>query len=371
MSATLARPQATSQKPALHSYFRACSCCQMLATPANPARRKLLAGGIAALGLKAAAAAPAAAQTPPSTRIDVHHHYVPPFYAEAMARHRVSGTPKWTVQASLEDMGKGGVATSVLSLVPSGPWAGDIEESRKLARACNDYGAQLVKDNPGRFGLFAAIPLPDTEGSLREIEYALDTLKADGIGLFTSYGEKYLGDPAFVPVFDELNRRKAVVYTHPLDPLCCTNLDDGVGPTTIEFAADTTRTIASLIFGAGGTAFHCPDIRFIWSHSGGTLPFLIGRFIAAQRVKKDPRMPDGPVPVVKKYFYEVAQGNTMEQLAALTQLIPISQLMFGSDFPYRPAVEAVDGLAAYHFSAADRASIDRGNAVRQMPRLSG
>ena len=112
-------------------------------------------------------------------------------------------------------------------------------------------------------------------------------LKADGIGLYTSYGEKYLGDEAFVPVFEELNRRNAMVYTHPVNPACCTHLADGVGPSSIEFATDTTRTIASLIFGKAGTAFHCPDIRFIWSHSGGTLPFLIGRFIREQVVRKD------------------------------------------------------------------------------------
>jgi 6-methylsalicylate decarboxylase len=289
-----------------------------------------------------------------------------------MGDSRVNGpAPKWTVELSFADMEKAGVAKSVLSLMPPGVWFGDPAAASKLARECNDFGALLVRDHPGRFGLFAALPLPDTEGSLREIEYALDVLKADGIGLFTSYGDKYLGDPAFVPVFEELNRRKAVVYTHPIIPVCCTGLIKGVSNGTIEFATDTTRTIASLIFGAGGTAFRCPDIKFIWSHSGGTLPFLIGRFIREQLVKKDPRMPDGPVPIVRRYFYEIAQGNEPGQFAALLKLVPISQLMFGSDFPFREAIEAARGLEAYGFSAADRVSIDRQTALRLLPRLAG
>jgi predicted TIM-barrel fold metal-dependent hydrolase len=368
-----ARPHPAWRKSAPRGYFRACLCCQPQVAPENPARRNFLAGGIAALGLGASALKPAAAQAlAQKTRIDLHHHYVPPVHAEAISKNRISSPPKWSLQSTFEDMDKAGVGTAVLSLVPPGVWLGDeIEEARKLARACNEYGARLVKDNPGRFGLFAAIPLPDTEGSLREIEYALDVLKADGIGLYTSYGEKYLGDPAFLPVFEELNRRKAVVYTHPLNPLCCTHLADGMGPSSIEFATETTRTIASLIFYGQGTAFRCPDIRFIWSHSGGTLPFLIGRFIREQMVKKDPRMPDGPVPIVQKYYYEIAQGNLPGQFAALLKLVPVSQVMFGSDYPYREAIEAVGGLDAYSFSDAERASINRETALRLMPRLAG
>lgn len=174
-----------------------------------------------------------------------------------------------------------------------------------------------------------------------------------------------------MPVFEELNRRKAVVYTHPVIPGCCTALVKGLSPGTIEFATDTTRTIASLIFGEGGTAFRCPDIRFIWSHSGGTLPFLIGRFIREQAVKKDPRMPDGPVPIVQRYYYEIAQGNMPGQFAALLKLVPVAQLMFGSDYPFREAAEAVEGLDGYGFSAAERASINRETALSLLPRLAG
>lgn len=311
----------------------------------------------------------AAQQAAEPRRIDVHHHYVPPVHAAALAKHGGRG-PKWTLEATFADMEKAGVGTAVLSLVPPGVWFGDVAEGRSLARACNEYGAKLKADNPHRFGLFAAIPLPDIEGSLREIEYALDVLKADGIGLFTSYGDKYLGDAAFVPVFEELNRRKAVVYTHPTTPVCCTSLVKGLSPGAIEFATDTTRTIASLMFGTGGTAFRCPDVRFIWSHSGGTLPFLIGRLIREQQVKKIPGMPDGPVPIVRKYFYEIAQGNLPGQFAALLDMVPASQLMFGSDFPFREGAEASAGFGAYTFSDAERAAINSGTALKLMPNLA-
>ena len=302
--------------------------------------------------------------------IDVHHHFVPTAQGEAKVR-RGQQTPIWSSIGSLNDMDKAGVKTAVLSLVEPGVWFGDVEEGRMLARDSNEYAAKLRTDYPGRFGSFAAIPLPDTEGSLREIEYALDVLKADGIGLFTSYQGKYLGDADFAPVFEELNRRKAVVYTHPTQPACCTNMIKGLQTGTIEYATDTTRTIASLLFSTGGTAFRCPDIRFIWSHSGGTLPFLIGRFIRQQKVEKDPRMPDGPLPIVQKYYYEIAQGNLPGQFAALLKIIPVSQLMFGSDYPYREGTEAVDGLNAYTFSDAERASINRETALRLLPRLAG
>jgi predicted TIM-barrel fold metal-dependent hydrolase len=352
-----------------------CFCCNSdpAAAAAGVSRRNFLAGGVAALGLGVGSASrPARAQAakPPQAvkpRIDVHHHYLAPVQREAFVKVRAGNLPDWSVQKSLDDMDKGGVQTAVVSAVQPGVWFGETEPARKLAREVNDYGAQMARDHKGRFGLFAAIPLPDAEGSLKEVEYALDTLHADGIGLFTSYKDKYLGDPAFVPVLEELNRRKAVVYVHPVTPGCCGHVVKGVPPSVIEYATDTTRTVTSLIFGEAGSAFRFPDIRWIWSHSGGTLPFLTGRLIRLAKERKDARLPDGPLPILRKYYYEVAQGNTPGQLAALMKLVDISQVLFGSDFPYREAAEAVDGLRDYKFSAADAAAIDHGNAMKLMP----
>ena len=349
-----------------------CACCDPRAPFAATAvsRRSFLSGGTAALGTAGFLATPAAAQAPTKPRrIDVHHHIIPPVQAEAIVRNRGGNPVKWSVSMSLEDMDKAGVATSITSVQNPGVWFGKVdEEARKLARACNEYAAKLEQDHPGRFRSFAVIPLPDTEGSLREIEYALDVLKAEGVALWTVYSGKYLGDPAFVPVFEELNRRKAVVYTHPTTPDCCGSLVKGVPVSTLEYNHDTTRTIASLVFGEGKTALRFPDIKFIWSHSGGTLPFLTSRFeeLAGRRKQE---FPNGAVPIFRRFYYEVAQGNTPGMLAALFHMVPMSQVMFGSDFPYREAMEAVQGLANYKLSEADLRTIESENAYKMFPRL--
>jgi len=346
-----------------------CACCDRSAgTAGTVSRRNLLTGGIAALGLGATAARPA--QAAAARRIDVHHHFMDPVQRDVL-RKNLGRAPDWSVQMSLDDMDKSGIATAVVSAVQPGVWFGEPEPARKLAREINEYGARMMSDHKGRFGLFAAIPLPDPDGSLKEIAHALDKLHADGIGLYTSYAGKYLGDPAFVPVLEELNRRKCVVYVHPVAPACCGQLIKGVPPATIEYATDTTRTIASLLFGEAGSAARFPDIRWIWSHSGGTLPFLTGRLIrlAAERKDAHTKMPDGPLPILRKYNYEIAQGNTPGQLAALMKLVSVSQLLFGTDFPYRDGLEAVDGLRDYGFGAADLDAINRGNAMTLMPAL--
>jgi predicted TIM-barrel fold metal-dependent hydrolase len=219
--------------------------------------------------------------------------------------------------------------------------------------------------------MFAAMPMPYVEATLQEIAYALDTLKAEGIGLLTSYGDKWLGDPAFAPVMEELNRRKAVVYTHPTTANCCGNLIPDVPDAIIEWGTDTTRTIASLVF--SGTASRLRDVTFIFSHGGGTLPFLTERFVRLPQANKNvaARVPNGVEAELKRFYYDTAQAAHPYALASLTKLIPISQIVFGTDYPYRTAADHVKGLTDYGFSASDLMAIDRGNALRLLPQLKG
>ena len=299
-------------------------------------------------------------------RIDVHHHIAPPAYIEEMRALLQPPTLAWTPQKSIEDMDKAGVATAIMSITTPGVWIGDHAQGRRVARECNDYTAKLAADHPGRFGLFAALPLPDTEASLREIEYGLDVLKADGIALFTSYRDKWLGDPAFEPVMAELDRRKALVFVHPEAPLCCRGLIPGINESVIEYATDTTRAIARLLF--SGTATRYRDIRWIFSHGGGALPMLAERFVRAGLWPHNrPHVPDGVKAELLRFHYDVAQIEHPMGLSALTNLVPISQILWGTDFPFRPGTDYLKPLAEF-FSEADLRRIERENALTLLPR---
>jgi predicted TIM-barrel fold metal-dependent hydrolase len=309
-------------------------------------------------------------------RIDTHHHPYPPIYIEKtgdVLKHTTHAfydrLKKWKPSQAIEAMDKDGIAVSVLSVSTPSTWLGDTASSRTFTREVNDAAAKMQRDHRGRFGHFAALALPDVEGSLREIEYAFDTLKADGICLMTSYQSRYLGDPAFAPVMDELNRRKAVVFTHPVRPDCCRNLVPDVAEPVIELATDTTRTVASVLF--SGTATRCPDIRFIWSHGGGTVPFLTMRLVNWANARKDlkDRLPDGPVAALRKFYYDTAQAAHPYALSALLRLVSTSQVVFGTDFPFVTAAATAQGLKDFGLGGDDLAAIDRGNVAALLPRL--
>jgi predicted TIM-barrel fold metal-dependent hydrolase len=341
--------------------------------PCALSRREMLFGMAA---LSASAAIPAlsfAAQTGSSTaprpfRIDTHHHFsIPKLIAESTAKGvNQAGLQDWTPQKSLDQMDKGGVATSIISISDPGVWFGDNTAARALARECNDYAAKVIKDYPGRFGLFATLPLPDVEGSLLELEYAMDTLKADGACVLSSYGGKYLGNPAFAPLMEELNRRKAVVFCHPYCAACGTQTVLGDGQNRgVEFVFDTTRTIVSLL--SNGTVTKCPDIRFIWSHGGGTVPYITSRLNGVA-----PKLPNGVMHELQKFYYDTAQAFNPYTLPSFKKLVPASHILFGTDFPLGggSAAAVSKGLIDNGgFSESELRSIDRENALELLPRL--
>ncbi len=334
------------------------------------ARRKFLTG-LAALGagtlLPGCQTTGGGAADATTFRIDIHHHFVADAYAEAMKQFKIRPV-KWSVQASLEEMDKSGIATAMISPPPPGITFGDQAFGRKLARAINEAGAKMVNDRPTRFRLLASLPFADIDGSLAEIAYAYDTLKADGISLMTSYGGKYLGDSTHWPILEELNRRKAVVYTHPTTPACCRGIQPYVSINAVEGPVDTTRTMVSLLFQGGAARF--PDIRWIFSHSGGVTPFLLSRY-QREEMEKDRRnvLPNGLMHELRKFYYDTAQGHHEGALKALLAIIPTSQVLYGTDYPFWDGRRVGNDLAKGGFSAAERMAIDRDNALRLFPRL--
>lgn len=350
-------------------------------TGCNQSRRQFLAS-LAAAGasvtLPLAGAAAQMSSTPSPRRVDVHHHFFPPEYREPLAewgkQQGVAGglvAPQrdWSVARALEEMDRGEVATAVLSISTPGIWFGDGEQARHMARLCNEFAAGMAREHRDRFGLFASVPMPDVDVTLAEIAYALDVLKADGIGFMTSYGDIWPGDARFKPVFEELNRRKAVAYFHPLAPNCCGKLQPGIPAALIEYPQDTARAVLSLLF--SGVFARYRDIRFIFSHAGGPIPALAGRIVNGSKSRKDLAdiAPEGIERELRRLHYDTANSASAPAMAALLKLVPASQVLFGSDFPYYTVTQNVDGFAALELGQAQRHAIDRGNAERLMPRL--
>jgi predicted TIM-barrel fold metal-dependent hydrolase len=230
----------------------------------------------------------------------------------------------------------------------------------------------MIRDHPGRFGLFASLPMPDIDASLKEITYAFDTLHADGIGLPTSFGDKWPGETAYEPVWTELNRRKAMVVFHPYAPNCCVNLQPGVAESDLEYPYDTGRAFLSLLF--SGTLAKFRDIRWTFSHGGGPLPAMAGRIAVLtenSRIKLDVIAPNGVDAELRRVYFDTANATSAPAMAGLLKEIPVSQIMFGTDFPYVNGKQNVGPLEAYGLKPEDLAAIERGNVIRMIPRLRG
>jgi predicted TIM-barrel fold metal-dependent hydrolase len=311
--------------------------------------------------------------------IDVHHHILPDFYIDAVGVDRItSQAPRysgvaleWSAQASLDVMDANGIASALLSISAPGVWFGDDAIAVQLARRCNDYMASLVQRHHDRFGMFATLPLPDVDASLDEIRYASDILNADGFCLLSSYGNRHLGDPAFAPVFDELNRRRATVFVHPGVTDACRDLMPDFPASIIEFPFDTTRTVLSLLF--GGTMTRCPNVRFIFSHAGGAVPFLAHRMARLEALPEfAAKTPDGALTLLRRHYYDCALSANAPPLDALTSFVPASQLLYGSDFPFAPGMtkKTIDSLAEFDPRGDILTGIERTNALSLFPRFA-
>jgi predicted TIM-barrel fold metal-dependent hydrolase len=307
--------------------------------------------------------------------IDIHHHILPPAYMTALGSRLgpqglFGSPPQWSPAISIEAMDRNGIGAAITSISAPGVWFGDVPEACRLARECNEYAAQMKCDFPRRFGLFATLTLPDVETSLREIDYAFGALAADGVVLMTNYDGRYPGDEAFRPVFDELNRRKAIVFFHPTigpykNPLA------HIPVPSLEFPFDTTRAIVSLLY--SGTLARCRDIRFIFSHAGGAVPFLaqrIARLTARPEFKQ--AVPDGVLAELGRLYFDTALSANLFAFDPMRRLVPVSNILFGSDYPHagEPTMTAtLKGVDELGLKAGEIGAVRAGNATVLFPHL--
>ncbi|HJQ15703.1 MAG TPA: amidohydrolase family protein [Allosphingosinicella sp.] len=302
--------------------------------------------------------------------VDTHHHLMSPTFAAKKGSTLRAGAGSftdlsWTPEKSLEVMDGAGVTRAILSLW-SGTWFGDAVEARGLAREVNEFAADVVRKHPDRFGFFATIPLPDVEGSLAEIAYALDVLKADGVVLTTSYDKRYLGEEDFQPVYAELNRRGTVVYLHPTTCVCDRHVKE-LPNELLEYLFDTTRTIFSLLL--SGTLSRTRNIKWLFSHGGGTLPMVAGRLCRYAESLPDiaKLVPDGPMKELQRLYYDTANVTHAPSLPGVRAMVPASQILFGSDFPYVPIAPQLERLRDSSLRPDELAQILCQNADRLMP----
>jgi 6-methylsalicylate decarboxylase len=313
----------------------------------------------------------------PSCIIDVHHHIVPPEYVKELAAAGVTASmgnrlPDWSPQKDVEVMDELNIRTGVTSITTPAANVADKRAARAIARLCNEIAGQLIRDYPGRFGAFATVPpLHDIEGSLTELEYALDTLKLDGVALMTNYNLVYLGDSAFDEVYRALNDKKAVVHIHPSDP---PGVQFGVSGGMMDAPFDTTRAATNLI--CTGTMERYPEIKFILPHGGGTMPYLsfrIGEGVPFMWPGMRENAPKGFYEYLGRFYYDSAIVGP-DVLPYLHRQVGTSQLLVGTDFSFAspPLIhKSLRGLDAYEgLGEQEKRLITCGNALALLPGLA-
>jgi predicted TIM-barrel fold metal-dependent hydrolase len=311
-------------------------------------------------------------------RIDVHHHVIPDVYLKALhdanVEEPIEGVeyPQWDLETDLEVMDRNGIQASVLSITAPGVGFVSGATAASAARATNEFMAELIARHPSRYGAFAVLPLPNVDAALTEIEYALDVLGLDGVGLFTNYQGTYLGESDFDAVFSVLAERDAVTFVHPTIPPGRNQADFGLPPSLYEFPFETTRMLASMLY--NGTLDRHPTLPLIAPHAGGAVPYLAKRLTYAATIAPHlgPREPKDLIKSLQSIYYDTAMSANPHTLAGLTSFVDTSQILFGTDFPFMPestTVESVDGVRDF-FDDDDLLRVERSNALALLPLLA-
>jgi 6-methylsalicylate decarboxylase len=313
-----------------------------------------------------------------SLTVDLHHHVIPDFYWEASNEdgNAAGGInpPRWSLDGAIAYLDEAGIDVAVPSISTPGVHFGDDAAARDLARRVNEYLAGIKRDRPDRFGAFAVLPLPDVEGSLEQIQYAIDVLEVDGVSIFTNAGGSYLGDSRFDPIFTELQRRAAVVFAHPTaspDPIAHTL---GLPDTLLDYPVDTSRAIAKMHY--SNTFARTPDVKYVFVHAGGTIPFLASRFEIVDEMNVIPGTEERGAfrDVLPRLHWDTASAFSDPVLHMLRSVAGLGNVVFGTDYPYPRDTISIGGLRHLETTAEldddERRAVLGGSAARLIPRLA-
>jgi aminocarboxymuconate-semialdehyde decarboxylase len=310
--------------------------------------------------------------------VDLHHHVIPDFYWEASNEggNAAGGInpARWSLDGAIAYLDEAGIDVAVPSISTPGVHFGDDAAARKLARQVNEYLAGIKHDRPDRFGAFAVLPLPDVDGSLDQIAYALDVLELDGVSMFTNAGGSYLGDGRFDPIFEELQRRAAVVFVHPIespDPIAHTL---GLPDSLLDYPVDTSRAIAKLHY--SNTFARTPYVKYQFVHAGGTIPFLASRFAIVDEMDVIPGAQERGAfaDVLPRLYWDTASAFSDPVLHILRSVTGLGNVVFGTDYPYPRDAISIAGLRQLQNTTEldddERRAVLGGSAVRLIPRLA-
>jgi 6-methylsalicylate decarboxylase len=312
-----------------------------------------------------------------SLTIDVHHHILPDFFWQATNEQHgpVGGISPahWSPESAVSFLDEAQIDVAVTSISTPGVHLGDDGAARVLARRCNEFSAELMQEHPTRFGAFACVPLPDVEGSLREIAYALDVLKLDGVVVFSNANGIYLGERQLWPVFEELQRRAAVVFIHPNASPDPTFHRLGLPDSLLDFPADTSRAIANLHY--SNTFARTPDVKYIISHAGGTIPYVATRFgiVDEMGIIDGAEERGTAADTLRRLYWDTALSWKNPILQMLRSVVGMDQVLYGTDFPYLRrdlAVQSREDLdSTPAVTEAERGAVLGARALKLFPRL--